>query len=280
MLFSYKIRFHVSASSGDNVGRSCALCLDTLPPKTDSKVCKKCYEKHNNEVKYGSFQFSKDSADIQMTKDTPIKSIVEPLPEHYCNLCQKSFGISIELEEHLIEHSFRGCEERGYNCYICSAIFTLPCGLHQHMIEHGPSYRPYDCNLCAKKFYFRAALENHLIDHENGRITTPSVQQQPQADTSSNTSNDPKQLRLKHERDNEYNQIKVSNENSDNEKDKDTDSRQQNIGEANADDDDEYIEVEQIGEGSSMNHESRIDVKTQHAENIDKYDESQHNDNV
>lgn len=259
----------MSTSSIENTERSCALCLDTLPQKSDSKVCKKCFEKHNNQVKYGSFQFSNEAAE-QTANDTATKSIAESLPEHYCNLCQKSLNNATELEEHLIEHSFRGCEERGYNCYICSAIFTLPCGLHQHMIEHGPSYRPYDCNLCAKKFYFRAELENHLIDHENGR--TAISNRQPQRDTNSSTSNDSKQIHLKHEQD------KTSNEDSDNEKDKDSDIQQQNICETNAaavavaDDDDEYIEVEQIAEISTINHESRTSIETQHSDGNDEND--------
>lgn len=266
----------MTTSSIENAERNCALCLDTLPPKSDSKVCKKCYEKHNSQVKYGSFQFSIEAAD-QATKDAASKSVAESLPEHFCNLCQKSLNNATDLEEHLIEHSFRGCEERGYNCYICSAIFTLPCGLHQHMIEHGPSYRPYDCNLCAKKFYFRAELENHLIDHENGRIattTTTKSNQPTQADSNSATSNDPKpmQIHLKHEHD------KTSNDDSDNEKDKDSESQQQNNSETNAaDDDDEYIEVEQIGDSSTTaaaNHESRTGIETQHSESNDKYDEN------
>lgn len=268
----------MSASSIENTERNCALCLDTLPTKTDSKVCKKCYEKHNNQVKYGSFQFSNETIAAATAADqaTKIKSIAESLPEHYCNLCQKSLNNATDLEEHLIEHSFRGCEERGYNCYICSAIFTLPCGLHQHMIEHGPSYRPYDCNLCAKKFYFRAELENHVIDHENGRIktTTSSNQQQSQTETNSRSPNDPKQMpiHLKHEHD------KTSNDDSDNEKDT-SDIQQQNNNnnnnsETNADDDDEYIEVEQIGESSTVNHDARTGIDTQHSESNDKYDEN------
>lgn len=94
----------------------------------------------------------------------------DPINEHFCNLCKKIFATIAELEAHLIEHSFQGCDERGYKCYICSSIFTLPSGLHQHMLEHGANYRPYDCSLCPNKYFFRAELENHLIDHENGRI--------------------------------------------------------------------------------------------------------------
>lgn len=94
----------------------------------------------------------------------------DPINEHLCNLCKKIFATVTDMEGHLIEHSFQGCEERGYKCYICSSIFTLPNGLHQHMLEHGANYRPYDCSLCPNKYFFRAELENHLIDHENGRI--------------------------------------------------------------------------------------------------------------
>lgn len=266
----------MSTSSVENIERNCALCLDALPPKTDSKVCKKCYEKHNTQVKFGSFHLSNDAAVDQMAKDAAAKLIAESLPEHYCNLCQKSLNTAIELEEHLIEHSFRGCEERGYNCYICSAIFTLPSGLHQHMIEHGPSYRPYDCGLCAKKFYFRAELENHLIDHENGRI--PTAIQPSQTDSE---SNDQKQIHLKREHDSEYsNQTKPSKEDDpDHENDKDSDLHQKqqhpNSCETNADDDDEYIEVEQIVDNSTINHESQVDIKThQHSERNEEYDKN------
>lgn len=242
-----------SSSAGDPVERNnCALCLVALPPKIDSKVCKKCYEKHNTHNKYGAYPYPKES-DASGVKDAAVKPIADSLPEHYCNLCHKPFSTATELEEHLIEHSFRGCEERGYNCYICSAIFTLPCGLHQHMIEHGPTYRPYDCNLCAKKFYFRAELENHLIDHETGRTGTPN-----EADAHSSTSNGFKSVLLKHDQENEH--LKDSNDDSGSEKDHEMEFKSEAhpySEDANAEEDDEYIEVEQIGESASINEAHR-----------------------
>lgn len=201
--------------------------------------------------------------------------MAESLPEHFCNLCQKSFSAASELEEHLIEHSFRGCEDRGYNCYICSAIFTLPSGLHQHMIEHGPRYRPYDCNLCAKKFYFRAELENHLVDHESGRVGTP---RQAQTDTHSNASNGSKSVHLKHEPDNEHSQTKLSNDDSASEKDRDSEFKiesQKYSSEENAEEDDEYIEVEQIGESAPVQEDNRTDSNAHNSDYEDqreKYD--------
>lgn len=91
--------------------------------------------------------------------------------EHRCNICKTFIVSAVKLQEHLIEHSFKGCEDRGYSCYICSTVFTVPSGLQLHMDEvHGSGSKPYDCNLCTAKFFFRAELENHLLDHEQGRV--------------------------------------------------------------------------------------------------------------
>ena len=86
--------------------------------------------------------------------------------ENRCNLCKMILPHAQRLQEHLVEHTFVGCEERGYACYICSAVFTVPAGLLSHMSEHGQNARPYDCNICPDKFFFRAELDNHLIEHE------------------------------------------------------------------------------------------------------------------
>lgn len=99
-----------------------------------------------------------------------------------CNLCKKLLPTLVKLEEHLIEHTFNGCEERGFICYICSSVFTSVTGLHGHMHqEHGGNAKPYDCNLCNQKFFFRAELDNHMVDHENftnvnesDRVKTPA----------------------------------------------------------------------------------------------------------
>lgn len=91
--------------------------------------------------------------------------------EYRCNICKTFIVSAVKLQEHLIEHSFKGCEDRGYSCYICSTVFTVPSGLQLHMDEvHGSGSKPYDCNMCPAKFFFRAELENHLLDHEQGRV--------------------------------------------------------------------------------------------------------------
>lgn len=90
---------------------------------------------------------------------------------------------ALKLQEHLIEHTFAGCEDRGYICYICSSVFTVSSGLQSHILEHGPNARPYDCNLCPAKFFFRAELDHHAIEHENagsGKVEESKSCEEPQ----------------------------------------------------------------------------------------------------
>lgn len=199
-------RFHTKSS--DNQENTCALCLDHLPSNTDAKVCEKCFKRHNFSSKFQNYQKLPDQ---QHARDI----------EHRCNIC-KTFVISaVKLQEHLIEHSFKGCEERGYSCYICSSVFTVPSGLQLHMTEHGNGAKPYDCNLCAEKFFFRAELENHMFEHDNGRIKVSAAEEVS------------KELKLE-----ETNERMIVMK-----------------AEANEDDDEEYIEVEKVLE-TSMNSES------------------------
>lgn len=138
-----------------------------LPPRSETKVCEKCFKKHNFNQKYAA---NAASALTTGTQEQNTQSKNNAMIELNCNICKKMFSTLRKLQEHLVEHSFQGCDERGYTCYICSAVFTSTNGLLQHMTEHGPNARPYDCNLCSERFFFRAELENHLIDHENGRV--------------------------------------------------------------------------------------------------------------
>lgn len=250
----------IPSTSESGEERTCALCLSVLPSNSESKVCKTCFGKHNTHGKYTSYSIPKGTG-LSLNED--LITLGDSSSEQYCNLCRTKYSTTTELEEHLIEHSFRGCEERGYSCYICSAIFTLPCGLHQHMIEHGPNYRPYDCNQCAQKFYFRAELENHLIDHDTGR-TEISVE----LDAQTSISQGLKQVIIK----NESNQTKDSNDDTDNEKDNNSNidiKFEANPNEANVDEDDEYIEVEQIAENASIDESCKKNIQ-QSLENNDQ----------
>ncbi len=218
-------RFHTKSS--DNQENTCALCLDHLPSNTDAKVCEKCFKRHNFSSKFQNYQKLPDQ---HHHRDI----------EHRCNIC-KTFVISaVKLQEHLIEHSFKGCEERGYSCYICSSVFTVPSGLQLHMAEHGNGAKPYDCNLCQEKFFFRAELENHMFEHDNGRIKV-------------NTEELSKELKVE-----------------------ETDERMVVMKSEANDEDEEYIEVEKVLE-TSMNSESPSAPPQQQPTNHDVDDKCDQN---
>lgn len=80
-----------------------------------------------------------------------------------CRLCRRSLASPLQLQAHLIEHTFAGCG--GFTCYLCSAVFTAAAALQQHMLAHGLASRPYDCARCGLKFFFRAELDNHSYTH-------------------------------------------------------------------------------------------------------------------
>ncbi|KAL9918899.1 zinc finger protein Lobe isoform 2-T2 [Glossina fuscipes fuscipes] len=147
-------KFHVKSSQvTENV---CALCLEPIASgsPTEAKVCEKCCRKHNLNNKF------------KQPENFERPSMHRQYVENRCNLCKMILPHVQKLQEHLVEHTFAGCEDRGFNCYICSAVFTVPSGLLNHMNDHGLNARPYDCNLCPEKFYFRAELDHHLIDHD------------------------------------------------------------------------------------------------------------------
>ncbi|XP_023289178.1 zinc finger protein 423 homolog [Orussus abietinus] len=79
-----------------------------------------------------------------------------------CHLCLFEANSPLQLQGHLIEHTFAGCA--ALSCYICQALFTAPIGLQNHMLQqHGLGARPYDCSHCGLKFFFRAELDHHAV---------------------------------------------------------------------------------------------------------------------
>ncbi|KYM77035.1 hypothetical protein ALC53_12571 [Atta colombica] len=79
-----------------------------------------------------------------------------------CHLCLFEAASPMQLQIHLIEHTFVGCA--ALSCYICQSLFTTPIGLQNHMLqEHGLDARPYDCSKCTLKFFFSAELDHHVL---------------------------------------------------------------------------------------------------------------------
>ncbi|XP_043598343.1 zinc finger protein 423 homolog isoform X2 [Bombus pyrosoma] len=90
-----------------------------------------------------------------------------------CHLCLFEASSPLQLQSHLIEHTFAGCA--ALSCYICQSLFTAPIGLQSHMLqEHGLGARPYDCSQCTLKFFFRAELDHHMLTfHRPGDACSP-----------------------------------------------------------------------------------------------------------
>uniref|UniRef100_A0A182SD06 C2H2-type domain-containing protein n=1 Tax=Anopheles maculatus TaxID=74869 RepID=A0A182SD06_9DIPT len=203
---SLHAKFHTK--SPDTNERTCALCLEPLPsqPESNTKICDPCLKRHNFPTKLLSMNFLKPSAPSSLvaasTVGGPIVGSATVPGEgrtpasgnnqqeqqlntgrdalstsssssslFQCNLCKKPLPSGQKLQEHLIDHTFAGCEERGYVCYLCSAVFTSSAGLQAHLpVAHSnAAAKPYDCERCGVAYFFRAELEHHLIDHELGR---------------------------------------------------------------------------------------------------------------
>lgn len=101
-----------------------------------------------------------------------------------CRLCAYRPAGPQQLQAHLIEHTFAGCDSRGFSCYICSAVFTNAPGLLQHLSEHGPQARLYECSRCDMRFYFRAELDNHSYTHAEADAKSDDQQVQVKAECS------------------------------------------------------------------------------------------------
>ncbi|XP_076680928.1 zinc finger protein Lobe isoform X2 [Andrena cerasifolii] len=123
--------------------------------------------------------------------ETSGKASVEALR---CHLCLFEASSPLQLQSHLIEHTFAGCA--ALSCYICQSLFTAPIGLQNHMLhEHGLGARPYDCSKCTLKFFFRAELDHHVLTfHRSGGAPSPtenpqnSVEAKPRDSKEQNSS--------------------------------------------------------------------------------------------
>ncbi|XP_058459550.1 zinc finger protein 423 homolog isoform X2 [Malaya genurostris] len=175
---SLHAKFHTKSIETNE--KTCALCLEPLASGQETKICETCLKRHNFPSKLFSINnFIKSSATSSSSTGQPqedsnhqtsLTAQQSAKTTFQCNLCKKHIDDVQKLQEHLIDHTFAGCEERGFICYLCSSVFTSSAGLQAHITEHGSQAKPYDCNHCDEAFFFRAELEHHLIDHELGKV--------------------------------------------------------------------------------------------------------------
>ncbi|XP_046661800.1 zinc finger protein 423 isoform X2 [Homalodisca vitripennis] len=181
-------RFHLNQSDTSQ----CSVCLHASDRRElIGGICKECHQRHGKasptrctecQLKFetGSaleahmatvhrktYQCIKCQVSFESEKEIQLHVATHLMSEGNsgleCRLCMRVLGSPLQLQTHLIEHTFAGCPT--FTCYICSAVFTAAHGLQAHMLDHGLAARPYDCPHCSQRFFFRAELDNHSFSH-------------------------------------------------------------------------------------------------------------------
>ncbi|XP_078082309.1 zinc finger protein Gfi-1b isoform X3 [Mustelus asterias] len=77
-----------------------------------------------------------------------------------CDLCGKTFGHAVSLEQHMNIHS----QERIFECKMCGKSFKRSSTLSTHLLIHSDT-RPYPCQYCGKRFHQKSDMKKHTYIH-------------------------------------------------------------------------------------------------------------------
>ncbi|XP_038638415.1 zinc finger protein Gfi-1b-like isoform X1 [Scyliorhinus canicula] len=77
-----------------------------------------------------------------------------------CDLCGKTFGHAVSLEQHMNIHS----QERIFGCKMCGKSFKRSSTLSTHLLIHSDT-RPYPCQYCGKRFHQKSDMKKHTYIH-------------------------------------------------------------------------------------------------------------------
>nr|XP_032829054.1 zinc finger protein Gfi-1b-like isoform X2 [Petromyzon marinus] len=77
-----------------------------------------------------------------------------------CEVCAKSFGHAVSLEQHRTVHY----QERSFDCGICGKAFKRSSTLSTHLLIHSDT-RPYPCAYCGKRFHQKSDMKKHTFIH-------------------------------------------------------------------------------------------------------------------
>ncbi|XP_014478896.1 PREDICTED: protein krueppel-like isoform X2 [Dinoponera quadriceps] len=104
---------------------------------------------------------------------------------YHCNHCDRQFVQVANLRRHLRVHT----GERPYTCEVCGAKFSDSNQLKAHALIHR-GLKPFECSTCQVRFRRR----HHLMHHKCGTGHPSQAESRPQADSQSNTSEDPEDI--------------------------------------------------------------------------------------
>ncbi|XP_077161749.1 zinc finger protein Gfi-1b [Paroedura picta] len=77
-----------------------------------------------------------------------------------CEVCGKTFGHAVSLEQHTHIHS----QERSFECKMCGKTFKRSSTLSTHLLIHSDT-RPYPCQYCGKRFHQKSDMKKHTYIH-------------------------------------------------------------------------------------------------------------------
>ena len=77
-----------------------------------------------------------------------------------CDLCEKTFGHSVSLEQHKSIHT----NEKVFECKQCNKKFKRSSTLSTHMLIHSDT-RPFPCEYCGKRFHQKSDMKKHTYIH-------------------------------------------------------------------------------------------------------------------
>lgn len=77
-----------------------------------------------------------------------------------CDICGKTFGHAVSLEQHTHVHS----QERSFECRMCGKAFKRSSTLSTHLLIHSDT-RPYPCQFCGKRFHQKSDMKKHTYIH-------------------------------------------------------------------------------------------------------------------
>lgn len=121
------------------------------------------YGKQNSQ--YGCSQCNKSFNTVHGLEVHVRRTHAGALRPHCCELCGKTFGHEISLQQHKQTiHS----SAKNFNCTICGKCFKRSSTLSTHMLIHSNT-RPYSCSYCGKRFHQKSDMKKHTYVHTGER---------------------------------------------------------------------------------------------------------------